>query len=269
MNERIISPYKNPDKHVSSSKIIRKYSTNRLDIREIALEGIDLKDFHYAVDLGCGFGFMSQAVCDKLAPGASIIGIDACAENSSFFLDAVKCPGITAEFLTYHITNALPFPDASFDFIIASYSLYFFPEIIPEIARTLKPQGIFITITHCEDSFSGLYKAAKLNEEFTLIAKLVKNFSGENGEQKLKPHFKNIERIEYNNALHFKNEHLNDLIDYAIFKLPFMDSETGNKHKENMSEKIINNIIETISENGHVTIKKSDVIFRCEGPECK
>jgi SAM-dependent methyltransferase len=265
MNKRILSAYRDPDKHVTSSKIIRKYSTNKLDIREIALEGINLNNFHFAADLGCGFGFMSQTVCSRLAPGASLIGIDACAENSNFFLDAVKYPGIKSEFLYYNITNTLPFPDTSFDLILASYSLYFFPEILQEIVRTMKPHGMFITITHSQDSFSGLYEAAKLNENDTFIAKLVKNFSGENGNEKLKPYFKTIERIDYNNALHFKNEHLNDLIDYATFKLPLMDSE-HNKNEQNRSEMIINNIIETISKKGHVNINKSDIIFRCKGP---
>ena len=49
--------YPEPALHESISEIIRRHSSNRVDVRLAALEGIDFNRAHRLLDLGCGFGF--------------------------------------------------------------------------------------------------------------------------------------------------------------------------------------------------------------------
>lgn len=270
MKEIITEAYKNPHKHITSSEIIRQYSTNKDDIREIALAGLDLSDVHDVLDLGCGFGYMSRPVSLRTSAGALFLGVDVCPENLPFFLEAVRASGRNAEFIHYHIVNSLPWDSESFDFIIASYSLYFFAEIIPEIARVLRPHGIFLAITHSQDSFSGLYAASNLNDNNTPIDKLISNFSGENGEEKLDPFFDEIDCITYENSLRFNKENIDDLIEYTRFKYPLMLTPEQQTHNElaKLPSEIEASIKETLFKAKQVNIKKNDVIFRCRRPRC-
>ena len=223
------------------------------------------------LDLGCGFGFIAEKISRRIAQDASIIGMDACPENSKSFLDCVRGENKVAKFCHFQINNELPYEDSSFDLIIASYSLYFFVEILPEIARTLRPEGLFITITHFEDSFTELYAAARMNGENTPIAKLIKKFSAENGQTILAQYFTDIEKIEYNNELYFRKEDIEDLLEYTRFKLPLMvlGQDLRDRSSDyNLSVRMEKQIEETLMTKGYLKIKKSDAIFRCRRPRC-
>ena len=269
--ENILKTFARPSSHRASSEIIQKYSTNKEDIREVALSDINLSEVRKVLDLGCGFGFIAQKISKRVAKDASIIGMDACPENSNSFLDCVSGENKVVKFYHYQINDKLPYGDNSFDLIVASYSLYFFVDILPEISRILRPEGIFITITHFEDSFIQLYTAAKMEGKNTPLAKLIRKFSAENGRKILTPYFTEIEKIEYKNELHFRKGNINDLLEYTRFKLPLMalgqdlqDRSTDVKLPSKM-EKLIE---ETLMTQGYVNINKSDAVFRCRGPRC-
>src|SRR5512139_2946800 len=159
--DKTLSSYCAPSVHAAISELILRLSSNRTDVRTVALMGLDLTWVRDTLDLGCGFGFMSGKIVEKVGPGAHFIGVDACGENQETFLRTVETAGGRAEFRCMDLPSDLPWRNESFDLVVASYSLYFFVDLLPEIVRVLRRNGLFLTITHSEHSifFRNLYKA--------------------------------------------------------------------------------------------------------------
>ena len=82
-----LSSFERPSWHAAIADVIRRRSTNRADVREIALDGLDLSSAAMILDLGCGFGFMTGAVAGRVAPQAQIVGVDACSANEQPYLE--------------------------------------------------------------------------------------------------------------------------------------------------------------------------------------
>lgn len=267
MEFKALSPYKDPIKHAFTTKLILRLSTNKKDIRELALSGLSVTSISDVLDLGCGYGFMSQMIASTVRKGTRITGVDAREENCEAFINSVSNYGCKAAFKHLIIENRLPFKTSSFDLIVCTYSLYFFVGIIGEIARVLRPDGIFIAITHNNKSFKGLYEAAGLKEEETPLAVLINKFSAENGCKMLAPYFMDIEKIEYDNKLHFEPSHMNYLVEYIQFKLPLLNPklDISDPLPPDMERKIKSSLLEK----GGVIVEKSDAIFRCRRPICR
>jgi SAM-dependent methyltransferase len=214
-----LSSFSDAEKHALVSGIIRRHSTNPEDVRDAALEGLDLTFARRVLDLGCGFGFMAEAVAGRCAPDAEITGVEACEGNERSFLGRVAAAGRRGRFLPRRIGERLDWPDRTFDLVVASYSLYFFPRIIPEIARVLATHGLFLAITHTEESCRDLLRAAGLPAFDARLLGSIREFSAENGGSLLAPWFAEVERLDYRNALVFEPEELDDFRSYLDFKL--------------------------------------------------
>jgi len=108
----------------------------------IALLG--LKESDHVVDIGTGHG-RSLGVIAGLAPAGLAVGVD----NSEVALNIARQSNerlIRAGRVRVELarSDALPFPDASFDKAMAVHTLYFWNPAEPhlaEIARVLKPRG--------------------------------------------------------------------------------------------------------------------------------
>jgi len=260
-----LRPFADPHRHAAISAIIRERSLNRIDIREAALEGLDLSRVEQILDLGCGFGFMGAAVAQRAAPSARLVGVDAAATNEQHVLERVRATGREASFKQLLIDTALPWPDRSFDLVLCSYTLYFFVAALPEIARVLRDDGLLLAITHSERSFKSLYQAAALDEARTGLAALVREFSAENGEALLRPWFQDVERRDYPNALRFESNQLDELLSYVEFKLPLLDPESG----ERLSEPMRHALQAWFEQRNELVVEKDDAVFRCRRPRCR
>jgi len=99
------------------------------------------------IELGCGTGYVSAWLARR---GARPVGID----NSAAQLASAR--GFQAEFgiefpLIHGNAEAVPLPDASFDFAISEYGavLWADPERwVPEAARLLRPGGRLVALTN-------------------------------------------------------------------------------------------------------------------------
>ncbi|MFH0974548.1 MAG: class I SAM-dependent methyltransferase [Spirochaetota bacterium] len=267
MNDKILSPYSDPARHAATTDIIKRLSANKIDIRNVALSRVNMASAHDVLDLGCGFGFMSEMIASMAGKDTRITGVDAREENRQAFIKTVSEHGSVGLFENFTIDKELPYINESFDLIVCTYSLYFFSGIIKEIARVLRQNGTFIAITHSKTSFKGLYEAAGLKEEKSILAGLIKQFSAENGREKLSPYFATIEKLDYSNSLHFESSHVDLLKEYIRFKLPLLREDAGNSGElpADMEQKIEN----SLSEKGKVIVEKHDAIFRCRGPVCQ
>ena len=266
--------FRDVDLHAAIADIIVRHSTNHQDIRQIALFGLDLRSYRKILDLGCGFGFFSQALKGKVHPQAKIMGIDVWADYQDQFINATQKAGMEAEFYATDINVLDKLPYSSFDLIICSYSLYFFPERIPRIANLLNRNGTFITLTHasphmiqlidiiktCLRSF-GIDTACYLPEE-----KLINRFSSENGRRLLTPWFGKVKEIEYKNSLKFTQSQSDDFIKYLRFKRMYFIPGTSSS-KANILPLLEECLTKRLCAEKEFIISKNDIVFICTNPQ--
>lgn len=261
-----LAPFDNPCWHTAVGDIIRRVSTNRTDVREFALDGLDLARMQEILDLGCGFGFMTEAVAGRVAPAARILGVDACPTNEQPFLERITGARRRGRFVCQRLDTRLDWPDGAFDLVVASYSLYFFPDVIPEVARILAPAGLFVALTHMEASCRDLLRVVGLRATRSPLLPISRGFSGENGGRLLAPWFGEVERVDYENSLVFEAAEHDDLLTYLRFKLPFLSpgSEPGGE----LPEPLWNAVQAHLSRQQRVVLGKNDAVFRCRKPRC-
>lgn len=259
--------------HETVAKIIRDYSTNKIDIRNIALEGLQLQDCKTALDFGCGFGYFTRALKDRINPECKILGIDLCPENEASYLESTRIANLNGEFSGTDEKVILTIPTDTVDLVICSYALYFFPAIISEISRVLKPSGVFISITHSKTHLTEVLSFIRDVFEELGIQKpeslpcqsLLDNFNDINGYQLLSPWFSNIEEKNYNNSLHFEISDSEDLKKYFNFKQGHF-IEDNFDYKDKVFNEMMNRISVLFQQGRTFKITKNDTVFICKEP---
>jgi ubiquinone/menaquinone biosynthesis C-methylase UbiE len=90
------------------------------------------------LDLGCGTGFSTEGLLE-MAPDVTWHGADCSREMVEL---ARRKPGLRKVDLFDARAEALPFPDASFDVVVANFSWHWFGEAAgQEVRRVLRPGG--------------------------------------------------------------------------------------------------------------------------------
>jgi SAM-dependent methyltransferase len=255
-----------PDAHEAVSRIIRRYSTNRADVRRTVLDGIDLSRASRVLDLGCGFGFMIEALAGSLPADAEIIGIDMHDTNRDAFLARAGAVAGSARFECRTLDSHLDFATAAFDVVLASYSLYFFPGVVPEVARVLKPDGVFLTLTHSESHFEYLLGEIGFPLEETELHGVLRAFSAENGAERLSEHFGVVESRPYANCLEFGTDDVDDYLTLLRFKLPLLMPAESPEADTGHEADLLARSCEVLEAMGRVTIEKDDSAFVCREP---
>lgn len=107
------------------------------------------------LDVACGPGFVPVALARR-APGASVAGLDI----SPFMLEEargrVDSAGLADRVeIVEGSAYDMPFPDAEFDLVTMSNALHMFddvPRLFSEVARVLKPGGVFFAQAFARDA---------------------------------------------------------------------------------------------------------------------
>jgi ubiquinone/menaquinone biosynthesis C-methylase UbiE len=272
--KKIRKVFRDVQKHLAIAQLIRRFSTNKEDIRKTALMQADLSNCQNVLELGCAFGAFTEALKDKLHPEAKITGIDIIPEYKPFFLEACRRAGYSGIFSSSGIDKIKKSPDGSFDLVICSYALYFFPEMIPEIARVLKKDGLFITITHSHKDMReivGIVK--KILRQNNLLADnqslpieiIFEQFSAENGGKLLHLFFGRITAIDFKNTLVFQPQEIDHFLDYFQFKKSFFLTGTE-AHNKAIINQLMLELRDLAMKKSLVTMCKDDKIFICSQP---
>lgn len=262
--------------HLRIADLILRFSTNKHDVRRTSLEGLDLKDCRQILDLGCAFGSFTDKLEDRVSPDAVATGVDVIRGYEPLFLAACRWAGIRGRFFSAGTSILETFADRTFDLILCSYALYFFPEAIPEIARLLHPKGTFVAITHHRQNaveMIGLVKrvldAMGLFHERDLpLENITGRFSSENGEALLAPWFGRIDVIDFPNKLVFSKQDIEPFLDYCRFKSPLYFTDTG-LDMEAVIPAVSEQIRRAVSERNGITVSKDDRIFICALPKSR
>jgi len=220
MQDLVIKSYGDLDFHKTIGELIRQHSENKEDIREVAKQFIDQEDVHDILDLGCGYGWFEESLPNGFR---SILGIDCLEANECGFLAVAKKIAATALFRQMLLPAPLDVVPESLDLVIAAYSLYFFPGILSEVRRILRPQGTFLIITHS----ASMLEEGEEFFNFSNLRQVINNFSAENGTKLLKQYFGHVTEIDYVNSLIFSRDERDDLAKYIDFKREFISKDVS------------------------------------------
>jgi len=261
--------FRNVERHRDAANLIREHSVNRRNIREVALDAVNLGGCRQVLDLGSGFGPFIDVLKGRLAPGTRVTGVDVFGDYGAPFLAACREAGLQGTFLKDGASVIETFPARAFDLIVCSYSLYFFPERVPDISRTLRDAGTFIAITHDRNNMRELILAVKAilaelghpPDDPLPVENILGRFTAENGRALLAPWFGEIRAIDYPNALVFEAEGQPQLLRYFRFKSPFFLHGTAFT-----TETVARHLEARLRPRNRFVLSKNDRIFLCSSP---
>jgi SAM-dependent methyltransferase len=162
------------------------------------------------LEVGCGWGELAEWVARET--GATLVAVDL----SPRMVELARERGIDASVAD---VQALPFPDGTFDVVVAAWMLYHVPDLdrgVREIARVLRPGGTFVASTN---SRLHLHELRELVGSGPSTLK----FSREDGEEHLRPHFATIDRIDVDGVLELTDRAaVEDYVSASISMSPFV-----------------------------------------------
>lgn len=271
--EQIHRVFDNVQAHLRIAELIRRFSTNKRSIHETALEGLYLKECRQILDLGCAFGPFTEKLKARVSPDAVATGVDAIGTYEPLYLAACQRAGVRGRFFSGGTSVLETFTDGSFDLILCSYALYFFPQAISEIARLLHKKGTFIAITHHRRNAGEMIALIKrildamgqFHEKDLPVEIITGRFSAENGEALLQPWFGRIDVIDFPNRLVFPKQDSEYVLEYFRFKSPLYFIDTG-LDMEAVIPAVSEHIRRAAYGRKDITITKDDRIFVCASP---
>lgn len=227
--------------------IHEKYSRNKQPFGEWIVSHYNLCPGERILELGCGTGSMWHGVtlpedCTLLLTDLSSGMLEAARQNTTH---------LEAE---YAVCDAMsiPYPDASFDVVIANMMLYHVPDIdkaLTEIRRVLKPQGRFFAATFGEHG-----AAEAVLDMLHLPAAAIHRFTLQNGTAQLAKHFAQVDLKTRPDALDVTN--LEDLIVY-------LRSMAGMTVLADIPDHELHSTFSTHMVNGVLSLPKEYGLFIC------
>ena len=265
--------FRDAGKHREVSEIISRHLVNKQDIRELALKGADLSNKKQILDLGCGFGFFTEALENRLDPDSIVTGIDRYPELEWFYLQSCDTAKLRGRFLSNGSQIISEMEDNSVDLVLSSYALYFFPEIIPHIPRILKKDGTLIAITHaCPHMKEFTMYVRSILKDFGIEIKgalpyedLIGNFCSMSGQQLLQPYFREMTLSSFDSKLYFGKNDFQDFKSYFDFKHSFFIPESLDPD-DRLHKEVVSRIKMDFEQGKELQITKNDVIFICSHP---
>ncbi len=187
-----------------------KYSTNRQGFGPWITEHYRFPEHAAVLELGCGTGSMWLGRDGLIAACSRLILSD----FSEGMLQTARETLRRYDTIGYRVIDIqdIPFPDQSFDAVIANMMLYHVPDLrrgLAEVRRVLKPGGTFYCATYGEhgimeyiSSLFGMDPSGQANHLFTL----------QNGAAQLREYFSDVQRDDYRDSLAVTD--VRDLADY-------------------------------------------------------
>ena len=250
-HETVQKQYSTADKLSTRISIHSKYSTNKQGFGNWITSHYRIREGMSVLELGCGTGEM-WAGKDGIIRRCSRFVLS---DFSEGMLDKARetlrdCAGI--EYRVIDIQE-IPFADGSFDIVIANMMLYHVPDLfrgLREVRRVLKEDGRFYCATFGEN---GMMKyIAGLFREYHIQEKINNNFTLQNGGDKLRSVFENVQRFLYEDALEVTD--VNDMVDY-------IRSLTGMSDLQKLPEDTIRSVLERNMSGGVLRVPKEYGMF--------
>lgn len=203
------------------------------------------------LEIGCGSGSLWQGKLETMPVPQAMILTDV----SPGMVEEAKAALPPLPFLSFRTADmqALPFPDASFDMVIANMMLYHVPDVqkaLWEVSRVLKKGGVFFCATSGEKTVVDYIREILGGEKGLPHI----SFTLQNGAAQLAPHFSKVECLKRQDALM-----VTDLADL----LAYIHSLASISGLDEAGDAALLSKLEGRMEKGVLTIPKEYGTFRC------
>ncbi len=187
----------------------QRFNTNHEDLRDWFFAHADVTHAKRILEVGCGNGDLWQDHINELPLDATLtlsdfaVGILQQAQSRYAANKQVSVVQVDVQ--------EIPFPDNSFDVVVANHVLHHIPDIaraITEMKRVLRPGGHLFALANGTNGLEHyLYTAiAQVAPKSTAFAQNLP-FNLQNGTQFLQRNFKTVSVQEYDNTLHVTDPH--------------------------------------------------------------
>jgi len=238
-----------------------RFSTNPADWFRWVFDHFQSAPQASLLELGSGSGRLWLRNKDRIPPGWQITLSD---NSPGMLADARRNLRDVPHPFEYRQIDAqeLPFPDESFDGVIANHMLYHVPnrqKAFAEIKRVLKPQGRLYAATNGENhmyELDGLMDA--INPELSRYIDVrfnTRGFNLENGAAQLEPWFSCMEIYPYIDSLQ-----VSEAAPLAAYVCSMIDQKVTAEMKVN-PEKVQHHFQEILNRKGVIHIQKSTGLF--------
>ncbi len=230
-----------------------KYSTNKQGFGNWIFSNYQIPEGARVLELGCGTASMWKGHEDMIGKCSSLILSD----FSETMVDTARGNLGEHDKVVYSVMDIqdIPYPDDSFDIVIANMMLYHVPDIsrgLSEVARVLAPGGKFYCATF---GLHGIMEyLTSILADYEVKDPTSRNFTLQNGEEILSPFFGSVIRKDYEDSLAVTN--VEDMVDY-IYSLSSMTA-LGSIPRDKMTE-----ILTSHMKDGVLHVPKEYGMFIC------
>ncbi len=252
----LANQYGTSEKLNTRISIHSKYSTNKQGFGNWIYTHYQFPENASVLELGCGTGDMWKGKGELISRCSRLVLSD----FSGGMLDQAKETLAGEAGIEYRVIDIqeIPFPDRSFDAVIANMMLYHVPDLpkaLREVRRVLKENGTFYCATYGENGmmqyigslFTGHGIETMVNTNFTL----------QNSREALTPFFADVERADYIDSLAVTD--VEDLVEY-IYSL------SGMADLRNLPRDTVRSVLAGHMENGVLNIPKEYGMFIARSP---
>jgi SAM-dependent methyltransferase len=192
----VAAQYSTSDKLAARARLHTQYSVSEEGWFEWVARRLNLKDGDKVLDIGCGPGWFWAGAAPVLP---ELLELTLADQSAGMVSEArERCAALKTWSVTGIEANAaaLPFPDASFDCVVAMHMLYHVPDqarAIAEMHRVLKPGGLLAVTTNGANNLRDLYALTTVfgSEPVEPVAAI---FGLDIAEQRLRAQFGNVTR---------------------------------------------------------------------------
>ena len=260
-DKRLLEQYENASNLRARINIHEIFSVNKYGWMRWYFDEINLPEQCEILELGCGDANLWRKNKDRIPKGLDITLSDF---SKGMLNDAKITLGEKAGDFKFQIIDAqdIPFDDCSFDVVIANHMLYHVDNIekaLSEIYRVLKHGGHFYFSTVGQNHMIEIRDIMFKFKSETMDIKssdITSRFNLENGKDKLKKWFNNVEMKSYEDNLIVTDK--TAIIDY-IFSMPGNVRESFNKERLYQLRKYLKDKIAT---EGGIYITKDTGFFK-------
>lgn len=256
-DSNIVEHYKNAKNLNVRISLHDKYSQNKQGWFPWLFEQIDFSRINRLLEVGCGNGKLWKNNKINLRNREIFLS-----DSSQGMVDEVrKTLGNDFNCMAFDCEK-IPFKDNYFDAVIANHVLFYVYDInkaLEEVSRVLNSNGVLYCSTYGTNHMKEINDIVQKFDSRIILSqtKLYDLFGLENGQDILKPYFKNVEMKRYEDCLVVNKS--KPIIDYIMSCHGNQNEILGPKLKE--FREFVDSIIQ---EKGYIRITKDAGLFICE-----